>query len=200
MKGRNEALAVMMLVLVLVAGCAKENLVRKDESPVKAPVAAAPAEKATAVSSPAVKVDTPAAGSGAGAAGGSGATSGTQAGGTVGSAGESGQLFRTIYFDYDSSTLSAEARTGLSAIADSLKQQKSVRLRIEGNCDERGSDEYNLALGERRAKAAASYLATLGIDEKRLATISYGKEKPAAAGHDEAAWAKNRRDDILIQK
>jgi peptidoglycan-associated lipoprotein len=106
--------------------------------------------------------------------------------------------FNSIYFAYDSYALSTEARTSLVAIAESLKRQKSVKVRIEGNCDERGADEYNLALGERRAKAAAGYLTLLGVDEARLAIISYGKEKPAVTGHDEASWAKNRRDDIVI--
>ena len=71
-------------------------------------------------------------------------------------------------------------------------------MRIEGHCDERGSDEYNLALGEQRAQAAARYLTTLGISGERLSTISFGKEKPADPGHDENAWAKNRRDEFII--
>jgi peptidoglycan-associated lipoprotein len=73
-------------------------------------------------------------------------------------------------------------------------------VQIQGNCDERGSDEYNLALGERRAKVAMDYLATLGVPAERLSIISYGKEKPVDPGHDEAAWAKNRRDDFAIIK
>jgi peptidoglycan-associated lipoprotein len=82
--------------------------------------------------------------------------------------------------------------------AEILKQQKSIKVRIEGNCDELGSDDYNLALGEKRAKAALKYLETLGIPSDRLSTISYGKEKPADLGHDEAARAKNRRDELVI--
>jgi peptidoglycan-associated lipoprotein len=79
-----------------------------------------------------------------------------------------------------------------------IKKDSAAKVRIEGNCDERGSDEYNLALGEKRAKAAMEYLVTLGIPAERLSVISYGKEKPADPGHDEAAWAKNRRDEFVV--
>jgi peptidoglycan-associated lipoprotein len=78
--------------------------------------------------------------------------------------------------------------------------QQDVKLRIEGHSDERGSAEYNLALGERRAKAAAKYLVTMGVKPDRLSTISYGEEHPAVQGHDESAWSKNRRDEFVIQK
>ena len=104
----------------------------------------------------------------------------------------------SVYFDFDSSVLSQEARKKLVKNAEKLSKDGKVKIRIEGNCDERGSDEYNIALGERRAKAAMQYLATLGIPEKRLSSISYGKEKPAVEGHDETAWAKNRRDEFVI--
>ncbi|HYS43726.1 MAG TPA: OmpA family protein, partial [Geobacteraceae bacterium] len=81
-----------------------------------------------------------------------------------------------------------------------LKKSVSLKIQIEGHCDERGSDEYNLALGEKRAKAALNYLVTLGVPAARLSFISYGKEKPADPGHDDAAWAKNRRDEFAIVK
>ena len=105
-----------------------------------------------------------------------------------------------IYFDFDSSTLSDISRQTLTKNFETLKQNPLARIRIEGHCDERGSDEYNLALGERRARTAVRYLTTLGIPAERLSTISYGKEKPADPGHDEAAWAKNRRDEFVITK
>lgn len=104
-----------------------------------------------------------------------------------------------IYFDFDSTNLSEKARTSLTTNAAHLKKNPGAKISIEGNCDERGSEEYNLALGEKRAKAAAKYLATMGIAEDRIATISYGKEKPADPGHDDAAWAKNRRDEFVLQ-
>ena len=106
-----------------------------------------------------------------------------------------------VYFDFDSYLLSRTAQDTLSKNAEYLlKKNTAVKVQIAGNCDERGSDEYNLALGERRAKSALSYLVTLGVSAERLSFISYGKEKPADPGHDEAAWAKNRRDDFFVVK
>ncbi|MDR3579482.1 MAG: peptidoglycan-associated lipoprotein Pal [Oryzomonas sp.] len=109
--------------------------------------------------------------------------------------------FENIYFDFDKSDLSKDARDVLSKNADILlKGKPTIKIQIAGNCDERGSAEYNLALGERRAKSAQQYLITLGVAPDRLSTISYGKEKPAVEGHDEAAWAKNRRDEFAIMQ
>jgi len=104
-----------------------------------------------------------------------------------------------IYFDFDSYVLSAQARETLTRNADLIKKNAAVNIQITGNCDERGSDEYNLALGEKRAKAAMNYLTTLGVSASRLSVISYGKEKPLDPGHDEAAWAKNRRDEFVTK-
>ena len=106
----------------------------------------------------------------------------------------------TIYFDFDSYILTAPSRATLKNNAEALMKNDSIKVQIQGNCDERGSDEYNLALGEKRAKAAMDYLVTLGVPAERLSIISYGKEKPVDAGHDKAAWAKNRRDDFAIIK
>jgi peptidoglycan-associated lipoprotein len=103
-----------------------------------------------------------------------------------------------IYFDFDSFILSANARETLSRNAQQIMKEGSINVQIAGNCDERGSDEYNLALGEKRAKAAMNYMTTLGVPAGRLSTISYGKEKPIDPGHDEAAWAKNRNDQFTI--
>jgi peptidoglycan-associated lipoprotein len=103
-----------------------------------------------------------------------------------------------IFFNFDSYKLSDESRSELVKNATMIKKDSAEKVRIEGNCDERGSDEYNLALGEKRAKAAMEYLVTLGIPAERLTVISYGKEKPADPGHDEAAWAKNRRDEFVV--
>lgn len=107
----------------------------------------------------------------------------------------------TIYFDFDKSDLREDARNALAKNAETLlKSMKGAKIQIAGNCDERGSAEYNLALGERRAKSAMQYLLTLGVQPDRLSVISYGKEKPAVDGHDEAAWAKNRRDEFVLVK
>jgi peptidoglycan-associated lipoprotein len=109
--------------------------------------------------------------------------------------------FEKVYFDFDSSDLSKSARDALTRDSEILlKERSDAKLRIEGNCDERGSAEYNLALGERRAKAAAKYLTALGVQPVRISVLSYGKERPAVQGNDEAAWSKNRRDEFVIQK
>lgn len=105
-----------------------------------------------------------------------------------------------IYFDFDRSDLKAEARSVLKKKADWLRQNPSYSLKIEGHCDERGTSEYNVALGERRAVAAWKYLNALGISGDRMSTISYGEEQPADQGHNDAAWAKNRRDEFRLIK
>jgi peptidoglycan-associated lipoprotein len=103
-----------------------------------------------------------------------------------------------IYFDFDKYDLRPGDREILNLNAVVLKDNPTVRIRIEGNCDERGTVEYNLALGERRASAARDYLINLGIDSDRISIISYGKERPKYPGHNEEAWSKNRRDDFII--
>jgi peptidoglycan-associated lipoprotein len=103
----------------------------------------------------------------------------------------------SIYFEYDSSTLSDDSRSKLQSFFASVQDRPDLRVRIEGNCDERGTAEYNLALGQRRADAAKRYLADLGLPGSRMTTISNGKEKPRARGQDEGAWRDNRRDDLL---
>jgi peptidoglycan-associated lipoprotein len=105
---------------------------------------------------------------------------------------------RPVFFDYDSSELSADGQKVLDGAAAVLKKYPTWVVTIEGHCDERGTAEYNLALGERRAVAARTYLVSLGLPADRLKTVSYGKEFPFDAGHDEAAWAKNRRDHFVI--
>ncbi len=103
-----------------------------------------------------------------------------------------------VFFGFDSADLSAEARTALEKQAAWMKKFGGVRVVIEGHCDERGTREYNLALGERRANATKDYLVALGINPARIKTISYGKERPAALGHNEAAWAQNRRGVTVV--
>jgi peptidoglycan-associated lipoprotein len=105
-----------------------------------------------------------------------------------------------IYFDFDSYVLTDASRSTLSADAQVLLKKVPGKVMVEGHCDERGSDEYNLALGEKRAKAAMNYLVTLGVPAERLSIISYGKEKPLDPGHGEDAWAKNRRAEFVVTK
>jgi peptidoglycan-associated lipoprotein len=107
-----------------------------------------------------------------------------------------GTKLKSVYFQYDSTILTAEARQALEDNAAWLKSNPEVKVTIEGHCDERGSDEYNFALGENRAVAVKNYLSGLGVAADRLATISYGEERPATEGHDETAWTQNRRTEF----
>ncbi len=104
-----------------------------------------------------------------------------------------------IYFDFDDFSLSEKAKKTLVEDAAWLMNNPQEVIVIEGNCDERGTEEYNIALGERRASSAKRYLINLGVKSSQLSTISYGEEKPADQGNDEEAWAKNRRDEFVVQ-
>ncbi|HXA45193.1 MAG TPA: OmpA family protein [Candidatus Angelobacter sp.] len=104
----------------------------------------------------------------------------------------------TVHFKFDSAVVQDNEQSNISSVAAALTSDPSVKLLIEGNCDERGTEEYNRALGERRALALREALAKAGIDPARIRTISYGKDKPADPGHDESAFAKNRRGDFVL--
>ena len=104
----------------------------------------------------------------------------------------------TIHFAYDSSVIRSSEKANLAAVAAALSSDPNAKLLIEGNCDERGTEEYNRSLGERRALAAREALAKLGVDPMRVETRSFGKDKPVESGHDESAWSKNRRDDFVL--
>ncbi len=103
----------------------------------------------------------------------------------------------SIYFDFDRWQIRSDAKPTLQANARAIKSGDIKRLVIEGNCDERGSEEYNLALGERRASAARDYLADLGVSRSRLRIVSFGESNPAVLGHDESAWRWNRRNEFV---
>ena len=105
-----------------------------------------------------------------------------------------------VYFDFDSATVRADQVDRVETNAKFIKENPGISIRIEGNCDPRGTKEYNLALGERRAQSAMKYLVNLGVDESRLSTVSWGEEKLLLYGHDELSWAQNRRDDFVIVK
>ena len=148
--------------------------------------------------------------SAAGATGGS--TSGAQTGGAAGG-GVTGSATgsasnplrdpnnilskRSVYFDYDSFVVKDEYRSLVEAHARYLQQNRNARMTIQGNTDERGSREYNIALGQKRAEAVKRMMTLLGAQEQQIETVSFGKEKPKSSGHDEASWAENRRDDML---
>jgi peptidoglycan-associated lipoprotein len=105
----------------------------------------------------------------------------------------------TIYFDFDSSTIKPTEEANLQSVANYFKDNKKFEaLIIEGNCDERGTEKYNLSIGERRALAAREYLSNLGVDPVRIKTVTYGASRPAETGHDESAWKKNRRDEFIL--
>ncbi len=103
----------------------------------------------------------------------------------------------TVYFEYDQSVLTSAAREALKTVAQCLQQNPNTRIQIQGHCDERGTYEYNLALGERRATTVKKYLSKLGVTNSQLETISYGEERPAVTGADEGAWSQNRRAEFV---
>jgi peptidoglycan-associated lipoprotein len=137
---------------------------------------------------------------------GSGSVAGTQQGATRPGAGGTGNPLRdpssplskrAVYFDFDSFTVRDEFRPMIEAHGRYLAQNRNARMTIQGNTDERGSREYNIALGQKRADAVKRMMTLLGAQDGQIETVSFGKEKPRNAGHDESAWAENRRDDIL---
>jgi peptidoglycan-associated lipoprotein len=148
-------------------------------------------------------------GAAAGAAGSTGAqTGGAQGGGVTGSTTGAGAMSplrdpgnilskRSVYFDFDSFVVKDEYRSLVEAHARYLQQNRSGRMTIQGNTDERGSREYNIALGQKRADAVKRMMLLLGATDGQIETVSFGKEKPKNSGHDESAWAENRRDDIV---
>jgi len=104
----------------------------------------------------------------------------------------------TVHFAYDSAAVRKSEDSNLQGVASALSSDASTKLLIEGHCDERGTEEYNRSLGERRALALREALAKLGVDPSRVRTISYGKDRPADTGHDESAWSKNRRGEFVL--
>jgi peptidoglycan-associated lipoprotein len=105
---------------------------------------------------------------------------------------------KDAFYDFDKADLRDDAREALAADAGWLKRYSGIQVVIEGHCDERGTEEYNLALGQRRASAAHDYLVSLGVDGSRIKTVSYGKDRPFCTEHDEACWQQNRRAHFVI--
>ncbi|MGZ3789241.1 MAG: peptidoglycan-associated lipoprotein Pal [Bacteriovorax sp.] len=105
---------------------------------------------------------------------------------------------KTVYFDFNSAGLSSETKDALNNNAQFMKSNPTVKVQVEGHCDERGSVQFNLALGEKRAKGVREYLVGQGVEGSRITTISLGKEKPVAFGHDEESWSKNRRANFVV--
>jgi peptidoglycan-associated lipoprotein len=181
--------------LLVAGGCAKKDMVKQDEpvagtqsptpaqaavpKPTPAPAKAAPEEPARPlpVQGETVSMKEPAV-----------------------AAPEVKSALEKIYFAFDSFALTEQSRETLYKNAEQIIKKSTAKYTVEGHCDERGSDEYNLALGEKRAKSAFNYLITLGVPAERLTTVSFGEERPADPGHDEEAWAKNRRAEFSITK
>lgn len=184
--------ALFSVALSMTAGCATQDVVKKDEGLVPVSTAKQADQSKTNTTQPkqsalnAASQITPAK-----------AAPADQPAQKASTTSQLQNTLEKIYFDFDSANLSESSRSALSKNAAVLAKASTAKIRIEGNCDERGSAEYNLALGERRAKSAQQYLIALGVKSERLSTISYGKEKPAAPGSDEAAMAKNRRDEFV---
>ena len=168
---RGALLALPLIAVLVLTGCSKNEEVAESAPP---PPPAAPVE--TPSTPPA---ETP--------------TAPTDESGSV-----QNQL-KDVYYDYDSANLSSEAQATLDADGKVLMDNASVSVQIEGHCDERGTVEYNLALGDRRAQSARDYLVRYGVPASRLSTVSYGEERPFATGSDESAWAQNRRAHFVVR-
>ena len=191
---RRPVAAMALLAALALVGCASS--VKLDETPVESRIPTAVgaggaagnpalasangAAKGTTPQSQVATVNLPAAGSL----------------GAAGAAADVGKLGRVVYFDFDSYAVPDQARSLIEGHAKALAANRSKRLVVEGHSDERGGREYNLALGQKRAEAVSKSLALLGASEAQVEAVSFGKERPAAEGHDEAAWAQNRRAEL----
>lgn len=171
---RMTAYSIMALALLVGAGCGSRQTAAKTAT-------AEPADRAPATTEP----EAPPRGDAG------------EEGEQVGDEGDAEVAFTPVYFEFDSSVILPDQRDKLDQIATYLQDNPEVTLLVEGHTDSRGTDEYNIALGERRAQVVQDYLLRLGVDGARLSTISYGEERPAADGEEEEAWAKNRRAELI---
>ncbi len=173
-------------MMLVAGGCAKEEMVKKDEGVVPTAAvapAAAPAKKEVVKEQPVQQAPVK--------------ESAVKEEVKPMSQGELRAALDKIYFDFDSSKLTDADRSILAKNAEVMKKYSAAKVRIEGNCDERGSAAYNVALGSKRAETAKRYLVEVGASADQITTTSYGKERPRAKGHDEQAWSQNRRDDLV---
>lgn len=182
---------VLSVMLLIAFGCAKKQEVKSTDT---APTATGPSAPATeappaGIATETLKPEAPVRESERLAA--------AEAGAAV--TREIPSPFQDIYFDYDQSALREDAKSVLASVADHMKKNQGAKLLIEGHCDERGTPEYNMALGDRRAESARAYLRSLGVPASALSTVSFGKEKPLDPGHGEGAWAKNRRAHFVLR-
>ena len=201
--GCRWALSILFVMALVAGGCAKKEVVRSDEGAGKtaeAPATApAPAPGSAPIVSETVKVEPVPAPRQAPPPEAETRTAMAEAAAGVAATEEKASGFADIHFDYDKSFIREDAKPALAKVADHLKRNAGAKVQIEGHCDERGTAEYNMALGARRAESAKKYLASLGVNAAALSTVSYGKEKPLDPGHTEDAWAKNRRAHFVLR-
>ena len=194
-------LIALVAVAFFIAACETASQTTTDSS--------GESSSSTAASSASTSSSSGSSGS-SGSSSGSSSSSSSSSGGSASSSSSSGitdkasaedalaAIGNTVFFDYDSSALSADAEGTLMRQAAFLNANPALTVTLEGHCDERGTREYNLALGERRGSAARDFLLAQGVDSARIRVVSYGKERPAAAGSNESSWAKNRRAATVI--
>ena len=183
------AVLALCVAALVSAGCAKKQTVKSDGTQGAPSAAGAPGAVGgmPAQAPPAPMAPTPAEQLASAAAAGVAVTE------------EKPSRFDDVRFDFDKSEVSEDGRKACGVVADYMKKNPRAKLLIEGHCDERGTAEYNMALGERRATAVMTYLVSLGVPKEALSTVSFGKEKTLDPGHDEGAWAKNRRAHFVLK-
>ena len=184
------AVLVMSVAALVAVGCAKKQTVKSEgapgapgaaAAPAPAPVTEAPAKEAPPAPMAVAPAMPPAAAPG------------------IAVTEEKLSQFDDVRFDFDKSEVKEDGRKTSQIVAGYLEKNPKAKLLIEGHCDERGTSEYNMALGERRATAVSTYLVSLGVSKAAVSTVSFGKEKPLDPGHDEGAWAKNRRAHFVLK-
>jgi len=186
----------LLLAAVLAAGCAKQQTVKSGEvsgQPSGEAASAAPAPGTEAIREAPVTETTVPKPAGQTVVAAKAAEAG------VAVTEEKASRFADVLFDFDKADMKEEGKRSCQAVAEYLKKNPKAKVMIEGHCDERGSAEYNLALGERRAVAVKNYLVSLGVPKGAISTVSFGKERPVDPGHTEEAWAKNRRAHFLLK-
>jgi peptidoglycan-associated lipoprotein len=177
------AVLALSVAALMAVGCAKKQTVKSEGAPGAAPAAVgeAPVKEAPPAPGAVAPAMPPAEAPG------------------VAVTEEKLSQFDDVRFDFDKSEVKEDGRKTCRVVADYLKKHPQARMLVEGHCDERGTAEYNMALGERRATAVMTYLVSLGVPKAALSTVSFGKEKPLDPGHDEGAWAKNRRAHFVLK-
>ena len=175
------AVLALSVAALIAVGCAKKQTVKSEGATAPAAVGEAPVKEAPPAPVAVAPATPPAAAPG------------------VAVTEEKLSQFDDVRFDFDKSEVKEDGRKTCRVVADYLKKHPQAKMLVEGHCDERGTAEYNMALGERRATAVLTYLVSLGVPKAALSTVSFGKEKPMDPGHDEGAWAKNRRAHFVLK-